>query len=263
MNDPYSVLGVTRNATPDEIKKSYHKLAKQYHPDLNKDPEAETKFKEINSAYEKINSNSVQQDIPPQPNFDHIFNSFGFSFQDIINGGTRRQYRNSDISLGISITLEEAFFGKKMEVSYNTNQGYKHVSFNIPAGVDTGNRIHIPGSGERIYSDMPPGDLYIIIQILPHESYTRVGNNLIIKHKIDVIDAILGCEIIVNSIDDSNIKVSVPAGIQHGQKLRVAGKGMTNISNSIIGDLIVEINLNVPTNLNIEQKELLNKIKAM
>lgn len=272
MNDPYSTLGVTKDASDAEIKTKYRKLAKQYHPDMNPDNEqAEKKFKEISEAYEQINTfdKRVARDMEFD-GFGDSFQGFGFStgpvgdigdlINNIFNGGFRHDKINRDVSISYQATLEEIFHGKHCSVTYRVNGEIKNVSFNLPKGIPNGAALKFEHRGTYINSSIPPGDLHVKILRMPHFKFEAMSNgNLATTISVDIFTAILGGEVFLDHIDGSKIKIIVPASSQPGTILQLSGKGMPIYNSNEYGDLLVKLNFNIPplTNHHIEKlKEL-------
>ena len=349
--DYYEVLGINKSATPDQIKSAYRKLAVKYHPDKNPgDKTAEDKFKEASEAYHVLSNPERKQSYD---SFGHAafenggrgqggFSDFDFSnhFSDIFEdffgegfGGGRRRgkranYRGSDLRYDLSITLEEAFRGKKQDIKFSTsekcgtcsgsgskpghdagscsicggrgqvrsNQGFftvqqtcpqcggageeithpctscsgqgkkqatKRLSVTIPKGVDDGTRIRLSGKGEAGSRGAGNGDLYLFINVYSHELFKRSDENLFFEFPISVADAALGTAIEIPTIDGSKAKIKIPAGTQSGKQFRLKEKGMPLMRGGGFGDLYVQVNTEVPINLNKQQKELLEKFREI
>lgn len=267
MNDFYEILGVTETASPEEIKSAYRKLAVKYHPDKNKgDKAAEDKFKQISAAYDTLGNETKKREYDMQRsaqfsarhgNFNMNFGAGGIDemIQQMFNQAgfgnfsfRRGPERNKDVSLTMTISLEDAFKGKQIPMQINTPSGRAVDMFvNIPAGVEHGMRIRYQGQGDQKNTSLPPGDLYIQIEIVPHGVFVRNGSTLEMQIKADAIDLILGCKRKINCIDGASIDLVVPAGTQHGTKLRVPKKGMPVQPNSKErGDMLVNINCVIP-----------------
>lgn len=288
--DYYEVLGVSKNASDDEIKKAYRKLAIKYHPDKNPgDKEAEAKFKEINEAHDVL---SDKQKRARYDQFGHAgvggagggfgsagnpfeggnfnFNgqSFNFDFggaggfEDILGslfgfGGPRRPRRGADYQTSVTISFEEAVFGTTKTVSADG----KDIKIKIPAGIDDGMSIRLRGKGGPApEGGTERGDLYIRVRVKPHKSLTREGAIILSEQKIDMVDAALGCEIDVETVD-GKITMKVPAGTQSGTPFKLSGHGVPFREDGDRGPHIVTIIVETPKNLSKKQKELLEEFK--
>lgn len=268
----YETLGVEKTATETEIKSAYRKLAMQWHPDKNPgNKEAEAKFKEISEAYEVLKDAQKrnQYDMGPQTSgFSHGFNPNNFNFRtgnldDILSAlHAQHMQRNQDIHAIATITLEQAYQGHQTQLSIRAQSSTRTISVSIPAGIANGARIRIAGQGEHVFTQFPPGDVYVSINILTHGSFIRKEQHLFQEIKIDAIDAILGTTMHACCIDGQMVDVTIPAGIQPGQKLRIAGKGMPIYGvDGGFGDMILVTVITVPI-LNDEQKEIIAKIRS-
>lgn len=245
--DHFETLGVDRNATPEEIKAAYRKLAKEHHPDLNGgSEESEAKFKQINEAYEALkDGKSNQQQNNPHEDFFHA-GGFHFGF-----GGfnSRTVYNISCV-----ITLENAFNGCSLMV--NSPQTGKSMLVTVPAGVEDGQRLHVEGMSEG------EDQLYLIVRIARHGRFGRMGSNLIAQAQLELWDLMLGTEIHVTNIDGSHEKIVVPQNSRPDQPIRVPGKGMPRQDGGERGDLLIHLQPRWYDNdLTEEQLELLRKIK--
>jgi len=272
MSNYYDVLEIGESASADEIKKSYRRLAMQWHPDRNQNnPTAEVKFKSINEAYEVLGDEQKRaeydaqrkgqfnpgwqqhQGSPFHQNFDdiisQIFNTHGFPG---FNFGFNTAQRNRDINLTMTVSLEDVFSGKKIPIQFNTPGGRRiDLIVDLPQGIEQGMRIRYQGQGDHANTNIPPGDLYITINIEQHRAFVRNGDNLETVMDIDALECILGGKKTVSGIDGSQISVVVPAGSANGTKLRIGGGGMPQRgSPSKRGDLLLMINVTIPKNLN-------------
>lgn len=281
MPNHYETLGVTQTASADEIKSAFKKLAMQHHPDRNGGSEASaTKFKEINEAYSTVSDpqKRAQYDAQlrgfnphagwqPGPGFNQNqhHNPFGFDINDVLRDIHRQRgyyddARNRDIVLNYQITLEEAFTGKETELKYNIpGKGTQTLKLKIPAGADDGLRIRYQGKGDDSMKHVTPGDLYVRLSIIPHPTLARMGPHLVTQLTVDYLDAILGCTKEITDIEGNALKLKVPAGVQFGQHIRAAGKGMPIMGQR--GDMMIEINIVAP-DLNADQKKQLEKIRS-
>ena len=245
----YDILGVKKNATPDEIKKAYRELCKKYHPDKNKGDD--TKIKEVNEAYATLGDEEKRKQYDMQNSFGG-FNPGGFHFN----------FRNmaSDVRMNITISIEDAYYGCKYPVSANG----KLYSIDIPKGVTTGKILKIPGlgkSGFNIYGQPAEGDLLITVNVQNTDKLCLNSNGLLeLMHGIDWIDAILGSEITVK-IFDRDVKVKVPKYTQNGGYTMVGKQGFHKYNSDELGSLKINFLIRMPKKLTDEQIEQLKKIK--
>ncbi len=287
--DYYKILGVSRESSTDEIRKAYRKLAKQYHPDINKEPGAEDKYKEINEAYEVLKDPDKRskydtlgmnwqqgQDFTPPPgwgsnnggyqhvefggNFSDFFQTlFGSGLGDMFGGGSGNfggssGYHNPvsrDSEADITLSLEEAYRGGK----FNLRLGSRKLSVNIPKGITEGTKLTLRGKSER------GGDLHLTIHISPHSVYELSEYDLTREMKVPVYDAVLGKDLTVETLA-GEVTVKMPPGIQDGQKLRLRGKGMPK-RDGTFGDFFVRVKIEIPRHINEKQKELWQKLSEL
>jgi DnaJ-class molecular chaperone len=273
MNDPYSVLGVAQDANDDQIKSAFRTLAKKHHPDANAgDPSAEGRFKEINSAYNAVNTaekraalrNPTHDFGHRQQNGAHEFH-FGFGgappdIEAMIREMQRRQQTtNRHYTSHCAIGFIDAFRGCEVNLKLLDRE----IRLKIPAGVDNGTRIRVAGAGENVHAGTPPGDLFVTISIRPDLPFGRDGKYLFSDVSINAIDAMLGIKLKVLTIDGDEIEVEASPGVQTGHQIRISGRGMPVIGSDVRGDHIVTISVTVPSLVNERQIELLREIKSL
>ena len=256
----YDVLGVKKTATQDEIKKAYRELCKKYHPDKNGGDD--TKFKEINEAYETLGDEDKRKQYDSPGSFGGRFSGFN-GFNGFGGFGNFRQMA-SDIQMKITISIEDAYYGCK----YPANVNGKLYSIDIPKGVTNGKILKIPGLGTKgynIYGDQATGDLIVHVSVQNTEKMylTNMTNGttvLELLQAVDWIDAILGAEITVK-VFDRDVKVRVPKYTQNGGYTMVGGQGFHKYNSDELGSLRVNFLIRMPKNLTDSQMEYLRKIK--
>ena len=348
--DYYEVLGVSRDASPEEIKKAYRKLARQYHPDVNKAPDAEQKFKEIREAYEVLSDPEKRARYDRYGHEDPAAGSggaggmggftgadfgdlggFGDLFDMFFGTGPRRDpnapQRGEDLRYTLTVEFREAVFGKETEITVprtetcdvchgsgarpgtrpetcgvcrgtGQQETVQHTPFGrivnrrtcaacggrgrivrercgscggsgrvrrmrrinvrIPPGVDEGSQLRISGEGEAGLRGGPPGDLYIIIRVKPHDFFEREGDDIYCEVPLTFVQAALGDEIEVPTLTEK-VKLRIPPGTQTGTYFRLKGKGVPRLRGYGAGDQHVRVTVVTPTNLTEYQKELLRE----
>jgi molecular chaperone DnaJ len=363
-SDYYELLGISKSASADDIKKAFRSLARKYHPDVNKESGAEAKFKEINEAYSVLSDSQKRAQYDqfghagPQFSgaggagfggggfdFSDLFRGGGFNtsgespfedlFETFFGGGGRRSHagprRGDDLQYNISISLEEAAkgFEKEIELPHyvacqtckgsGARPGTKpmkcgtckgsgqvrrmqrtmlgsftqvttcpdcqgtgevitslcvechgkgqikkshNVSVKIPPGVETGNKLRIPKAGDAGDKGGGPGDLYIFISVKTHPLFERDGADLHYKSHITFVQATLGTELEMPTIDGKTM-LKVPAGTQPNTVLRMRDKGMPHLNSKARGDQYVHVEIETPTNLTKEQTEELKKFAKL
>ena len=278
--DYYAVLGVSKDASKDEIKKAYRKLAQRYHPDANKDDAtAEARFKEITEAHSILSNDEKRAEYDQLRSFvdagGQRFYGFGGNrgsgnvrvnigdlfgdgaagspFEDLLGGfgfGRRGPAQGQDLESVVELSFDEAIEGVMVSVN-----GSK---VKIPAGIGDGGRIRIPGKGAPGSDGGPAGDLYVRVRVGPHPVFKTEGSgNLAVDLPITIAEAALGAKIDVPTLDGS-VTVKIPAGTQDGKRLRVKGRGAPRPKGGR-GDLHVTVRVEVPQKLNRREKELLEK----
>ncbi|MFD6023868.1 DnaJ C-terminal domain-containing protein [Streptomyces griseoluteus] len=299
--DFYEVLGVPRDADRDEIQRAYRKLARKYHPDVNKDPAAEERFKEVNEAF------SVLSDPDQRARYDRFGEDFrkvpedweervgagagaGGGFRWSTGGGPRAQYATSgfgsegvdvddlfssffggagrmrvpgaDQEAELPLTVEEAYRGGRRTVTLTGPSGQRRYEVDVPPGVTDGQRIRLAGEGGRGSGDGPAGDLYLRVRIQPHPLFRLEGRDVYVQLPVTPWEAALGATVPVPTPSGATAKVTVPAGSSSGRRLRLRGEGMP-APRGANGDLYAELRIMVPPKLGDKERELFEELAAV
>lgn len=278
--DYYKILGVSKNASEDEIKKAFKKLARKYHPDVNKEPGAEDKFKEINEAYTVLSDAEKRkfydtygttagsghwQGPPPGQGgfggftgnagdfsdfFQQLFGNFagrgGGGFGDLFGEATRQGQRRvgGDLEAELPLALEEAYRGGEKTISI----GSERIAVKIPPGVREGQKIRLAGKGRA------GGDLYLHIKLQSRPDMRLEGDDLYTVVEVPAPVAVLGGKVRVQTLDGA-VEMTIPKRTQAGRKLRLGGKGWPRKDKSR-GDQYTEIRVTIPTNPSPEEERL-------
>ena len=294
--DYYTTLGVPKTASEADIKKAYRKLARQHHPDLNPgNKQAEAKFKELNEAnevlgnpesrrkYDELGANWRAYDqagdqyaapharhrtrtVTPDEMSDMFGDDVPFSdfFTTFFGGGgpqgrpgrTARAQRGRDVEQPMNLTLEEAFTGTSRRLSFQRHGKDHSVDVRIPAGVRDGSRVKVRGEGEQGGKDMPAGDLFLVVRLLPHKTFERRGQDLYTRLAIPVTTAVLGGDVHVPTLSGSPLRLRVPELTPSGRTFRLRGHGMPDARVADArGDLFVAIDIQIPAALSPEARE--------
>ncbi len=285
--DYYQILGVDKNASQEDIKKAYRKLARKLHPDLNpSDKEAHKKFQQVNEANEVLSDpekrkkydqygkdwqhaeqseqarqsqrRSGQQDFYGDVK-EEVFSDF---FESLFGGGSRRRqtrFRGQDHQAMLQLQLRDAYTTHQQTLTVNG----KKIRITIPAGVEDGQVIKLKGYGGPGANGGPAGDLYITFNIVDDPSFKRAGDNLYITKNIDLYTAVLGGDVIVDTLS-GKVKLKVAAGTQNGERVRLKDKGFPVYKEpNQFGDLYVSFHVNIPTDLSEKEKELFSELSKL
>ncbi len=351
--DYYEVLGVSKDTSKEAVKRAYRKLALKHHPDRNKSPDSEEKFKEISEAYAVLSDDQKRQqydqfghagidsrytteDIFSGVNFNEVFRDIGFGgvgdlFQQFFGGfGRQRQgpQRGGDLQYDTELTLEDVTKGVNKtinlsrtercnvchgsgakpgtdvtscpdchgsgEIQYTQSAGFARIirvetcrrcrgrgeviqtpcvecggsglrkrrhsiKVDIPPGVDTGSSLRLGGEGDAGPTGGAAGDLYVVIHVKPHRYFVRNGDDVIYEKKISFVQAALGAEVEVPSLEEK-LKLNIPSGIQSDTVMRLRNKGIPHLGRYGRGDELVRIVVETPTKLTGRQRELFEEM---
>lgn len=291
--DYYKILGVPREASADEIKKAYRRLARKYHPDVSKEKDAEERFKAVNeahevlgdaekrAAYDQLGDYRGGQEFRPPPDWGARFNQGNFSQADLggmdlsdlfsqmfgMGGGAHGQRQGSaggmrgrDVEATLHLSLEEAFRGveKSLQLA-SPGQASRAVKVRVPAGVLPGRRLRVRGKGE-VSMHGQAGDLLLQVAIDPHPLFRLDGKDLLIDLPVMPWEAVLGTSVTVPA-PSGNVRVRIPGGSKAGQKMRLPGKGMPDASRN--GDLYVIVQIGVPPQVSEEERALYEQLAKL
>lgn len=245
--DYYEILGVSRDSSQQEIQRAYRKLARQLHPDVNPDPEAEETFKRVNEAYETLSNpkKRAEYDEPPAAPGLRLEDLFGGLF-----GGFASAF--ADIHVEIGLTVEEAYAGGPRHVTLRTMSGDREIDVELPPGIADGDMVRVPAGEDE------QGDVYLVIRLIPHERYAVDGRDLTVEVAVAPWEAVLGAEIPVET-PGGDVDVRVPAGSPSGRRLRLRGKGLPNPRGGA-GDLYAELKIVAPKKLSKADRELWDQL---
>ena len=296
--DYYQILGVKKDASKEEIKKAYRKLAMKYHPDHTKgDKAAEEKFKKISESYavlsdtekrkeydtfgaEGFRQKFSQEDIFRGFDFGDILREFGFG-GDIFSGrrgsgmrfsfggespfGAQSRYqqtrmKGSDLVYELPLTLKEVATGTSKTISLQHQGQSEKITVQIPKGMITGKKLRLADKGSPSPLGGPPGDLFIQAKVIEDSVYSPEGYDLYMVHELKLSEAVLGTSISVPTLDGKKLSLKIPPGTKPGTKMRMSGRGLPHMKGNRKGDLFVKIQIKMPKQLTAEQKALIEKL---
>ena len=288
--DYYKILGIDKTATTKDVKNAYRKLARKFHPDLNPDDkDAKKNFQQINEA------NEVLSDPEKRKKYDQYGNDwqhadefekqkqyreqssgsrgarssgseYGEDFSDFFESmfggfsggrqGRQMKYRGEDYKAEIRLELIDAYKTHQQTITVNG----KNIRITIPAGIENGQTIKISGHGSPGVNGGPNGDLYITFSVANHSIFKRLGDNLYATIDLDLYTAVLGGEMILDTLD-GQVKLKVKPETQNGSKVKLKGKGFPVYKkDNQFGDLFISWSIKIPTNLTEKQKELFTQL---
>ena len=288
--DYYEVLGLPRDASQDDIRRAYRKLARRYHPDLNQESDAEERFKEVSEAYEVLSDPEKRErydnlgtrwrstegaggadveDLFGQEGFgggdvraefgDGAFSEFFERlFGDRAATATTGPLRGRDHEALLELSLEEALAGGRRRLSLDDGRSFE---VNIPAGVREDQRIRIAGQGASGRDGGPQGDLYLRLRLRPHPRFRREADDLYLDLSVAPWEAALGATVPVQTLTGT-AQVRIPAGSSSGRRLRLRGRGLPKQGGGR-GDLYASVQVAVPKRLSDEERELFERLAGV
>lgn len=283
--DYYQILNVSKDASKEDVKRAYRKLAQKYHPDANKgDQTAEERFKEISEAHAVLANDEKRREYDQMRAFvesggqrfygfrpggqggvrvnvgdiGDLFEEGGFG--DVIGDlfgfrGARGAQRGVDLETDVNLSFDDAIAGTTVSLTDGTKA-------RIPAGVGDGARIRVPGKGQAIGGGGPAGDLYVRVHVAEHPLFKMRGKgDLEVVVPVTIVEAALGADVEVPTLDGA-VKVKIPSGTQNGKTLRVRGRGAPRPKGGN-GDLLVKVQVEVPQKLSKRERELLAEFQEV
>lgn len=280
--DFYKVLGVSKDVSEAELKKTYRKLSRKYHPDTNPgDAKAEAKFKEVSEAYSVLSDSKERAEydqmraMGPGPRFNpgaggqqyaggfpggaNMGGGFEDVFANLFGGGgfNRGPQKGADLSMSSTLDFIDGVKGTQLKVRLGSGE----TTIKIPAGVLDGQKIRIPGKGQRSPNGGPAGDLIISVSVKPHPVFTRDGMNLRLTVPITYSEAVLGATIQVPTLGGEPVKLKVAPGTPNGRVLRVKGRGV--VTAKAEGDLLATVEIAVPSHVSEKAKHALEAFEEL
>ena len=266
--DYYSILGVNKGASPEDIKKAYRKLAMKHHPDRGGD---EGKLQQINEAYDTLKNPQKRADYDnPQPRFDtNTMNRgpFGNGFEDVFetmfrqNAGRQRRPRNRDITVAADIELIDVLQGKNLIVTYRLFSGKNEtVDVEIPAGAKHGDTVKFDSLGDDGDPRAQRGDLLVRIRVKKHKTFVRQDNSLYTDAHLNIFDCLTGTTLLIQTLDNKKVKLNIPKGTKPNQVFSIPHYGLPDLRTRQKGHLYVKLQVTVPT---IRDPKLLAKLQEI
>lgn len=266
--DYYAILGVDKKADGATIKKKYRQLARELHPDKTKgDKKLEDRFKEVSEAYDILSDDKKRAEYDQAREmfksgaFRQGANQFSGDFSDLFNGGgdifsqifggRRGPRKGADVQASITISFRDSIFGKEVDIKPN-------LTVRIPAGISDGGKVRVKGRGEP--GEAGPGDLYVIVNVVPHPVFSRKGENIHLTVPVTFTEAALGADIPVPTLEGDEVKLRIAPGTANGKTFRVKGRGVKKGVNA--GDLMVSIEVQVPQRVDGSAKKALEDFAA-
>ncbi|EGF32530.1 DnaJ-class molecular chaperone CbpA [Oxalobacteraceae bacterium IMCC9480] len=295
--DYYDTLGIERDATLDDIKKAYRKLAHQYHPDVSKDPKGEEKFKAVAEAYatlknpekraeyDQLGKRSAGDNFAPPPQWQQRYGSGAEAFDDVDlsdlmgafrSGGAGRRTRanlpeeGTDYSVSVEVTLEQIYSGAETDVAVELpemdSHGLPHrvartFRITVPKGATDGQRLRLAGKGGPGRHGGKAGNLYVVLAILPHPLYRVTGRDLVLDLALAPWEAVLGTAVEIPTLG-GKVELNIKPGTSSGQRLRLGGRGLPAATGAA-GDLFALVRIVAPKTLSPTERTLYEQLATL
>lgn len=258
----YDILGVSKSASDKEIKSAFRKLAQKYHPDAGGD---EAKFKEISEAYETLSDEKKRKEYDQMLMFGGMPGAGGaYGGGYGAGAGRNRARKGGDLSLTVDVTAEDAFRGVTHKVTYRipSTGEQQTITVSVPAGAVDGGKLRYKRRGEYGVAGGERGDLVVTTHVEEHALFKRKGADVTMEVPISVYEAALGCTVDVPTPGGATVRLKVPAGTQTGKKFRFKEMGAPDVKHrGRTGALLVEIKVQVPTNLSDDERDAMTKLR--
>jgi curved DNA-binding protein len=264
--DYYSILGIAKNASDQDIRKAYKKQSMQHHPDRGGDEE---KFKQVNEAYQTLKDPQKRAAYDnPQPEFRFNSQDFGGHnpFEDLFRnpfgfGGQQPRHKNRDVRVSYTIDLADCYTGKGVTIQYKTPSGKSEtLDIRIPPGAKPGDLIRFPGYGDDSLPRLPRGDLILKLNVRSPRTWSIDGLDLYSTQNVSIFDLLLGGELLITSPEGRTLSLKIPKGTQSGTTFSMNGYGIPNTRTGRKGKIYIKVIGKVPK---IEDEETLRKIEAI
>jgi curved DNA-binding protein len=267
--DYYSILGVSKTASSDELRSAYKKLSMQHHPDRTGGDDS--KFKQINEAYTTLKDPQKRNEYDnPQPqyaqgfgpngfgnpsDFQDLFSQFGFNFGNMQG----RQVRNKDVKITYTIEFADLFTGKAVNIQYGLPSGRMgNLDAAIPPGVKSGDVVRFAGFGDDSIPHLEKGALLVHVRVIGHKEWSREGDNIVAVKNVSIFDLMIGTSIEIKTPVGNGYQLKIPKGTTPGTTFSIAGQGIPNSQTRRPGNVHIKIGAVVPK---IQDEKIINQLK--